>query len=117
MATSLQMMSRRNGSQRSSSDIISKFKTFSDTKKVLSINKCTSLNTAMKYLCELFIRTGGESVANGLGGTYSVVGRSSRHGISDCIIELLNMKIFGNKTNNLTSLSLKVLIFRSLSQS
>jgi len=38
------------GSQRSSSDIISKFKTFSDTKKVLSINKCTSLNTAMKYL-------------------------------------------------------------------
>ena len=42
------------GSQRSSSDIISKFKTFSDTKKVLSNNKCTSLNTAMKYL--LFTR-------------------------------------------------------------
>jgi len=55
------------GSQRPSSDIISKFKTFSDTKKVLSINKCTSLNTAMKYLCGLFMRTGGESVANGLG--------------------------------------------------
>ena len=91
------------GSQRSSSDIISKFKKNSDTKKGLSINKCTSLNTAMKYLCELFIRTGGESVANGRGGTYSVGGRSSRHEILDCIMELLNMKIFGNKTNTVST--------------
>ena len=98
------------GSQKSSSDIISKFKAFSETKKSLSINECTSLNTAMKYLCELFIRTGGESVANGCGGTYSVGGRSSRHGISDCIIELLNIKIYRNKTNNLTSASLKGVI-------
>jgi len=64
----------------------------------------------MKYLCELFMRTGGESVANGCGGTYSVGGISSRHGISDCIIELLNMKVYRNKTNNLTLVSLKDVI-------
>jgi len=37
------------GWSRSSSDIISKFEVFFETKKVLRHNECTSLNTTMKY--------------------------------------------------------------------
>lgn len=74
-------------------EIMSKFKAFSDAKKELKINSCLSLNSSLKYLCELFIKTGGEAVSNGCGGTYSEGGRNSRAGLTLVIINLLRRHV------------------------
>ena len=75
------------------SDIFSKFKAFSDSKKELSIKSCFTLVSSLNYLCEFFVKTGGEAVANGCGGTYSGGGRKARVATTLVIVQLMRLSI------------------------
>ena len=81
------------------SDILSKFKAFSDNKKELLIKSCLSFTSSLRYLCELFVKAGGEAVANGCGGVFSGGGRKSRVGITLTIVQLMRLHLIPNATS------------------
>ncbi|KAL3937599.1 MAG: hypothetical protein SGBAC_007324 [Bacillariaceae sp.] len=61
-------------------------------KGVLAAENCSTLPKTLKYLVSVFVKAGGELVANKTGGTFSKGGRAVRLGFTRSIIQLLRLQ-------------------------
>ena len=75
-----------------SSDLASKFKAFSESRKTVITTACSSLTAALAFLVERYVKCGGELAASKCGGIFSVGGRAARVGLSRCLAYLLYLQ-------------------------
>lgn len=76
-----------------SMDISARFKAFSEARRVTAATAaCSSVSATIVYLVSQFVKTGGETVSNRCGGSYSIGGRASRVGYADALTEFLRLQ-------------------------